>query len=319
MPDPASKESSPSPQPSRRRWLQFSLRTLLGYLFFVPVGLAWYVRARHKSLKQWEAVRALQAAGGQLTVMYDEELPEEEEILPAPGWQQLLGIDLPQDSTFLHWERGTFTEEHAKHLDELPQLIMIAIETDASPEIVPYLVRLPKLQSLVISRSKFTDESIEQLAHSPRLNYVILTSSLVTDQGLEHLKNCTRLRTLSITSPLVTDAALAPLAQCQSLKSLCLTSNRITDAGMASLDNFHNLNSLTIVSSTITDAGIAQLQIPPALPFLGFTNSQITDAGLEYFTGAKQLQYLLLMQSKITPAGIATLKQALPNLEIIGP
>jgi len=52
-----------SPKP-RRRWLQFSLRTLIVLMLVLGAGLGWFAREVQKARAQREAATAIEKLGG---------------------------------------------------------------------------------------------------------------------------------------------------------------------------------------------------------------------------------------------------------------
>ena len=89
-----------SPVLSRRRWLQFSLRTLMVVTIVIGLGLGWFASRLEKARRQADAVAGLRRAGA--NVFYEHELAErhretnadgtwnpdwrEEIEPPGPGW-----------------------------------------------------------------------------------------------------------------------------------------------------------------------------------------------------------------------------------------
>ena len=79
----------------RRRWYQFTLRTLLIVMTLASVGLSWFAVKLQQARRQRAAVEAIEKAGG--WVEYDYELrtrPPSDADPPGPAWlRNLLGID----------------------------------------------------------------------------------------------------------------------------------------------------------------------------------------------------------------------------------
>ncbi|MFO0882766.1 MAG: hypothetical protein U0894_01020 [Pirellulales bacterium] len=55
----AQVESANKSAPPRRRWFQFSLRTLLLAMLVFGCGLGWLANKRMKSQRAWEPIRAI--------------------------------------------------------------------------------------------------------------------------------------------------------------------------------------------------------------------------------------------------------------------
>src|SRR5438132_11970797 len=76
-------ETADAPKPNRR-WLQFSLRSLLIFTLICAVASAWLVRKRDQKRKERDAVAALIKLGG--TVWYDYQAGNPKATPPGPGW-----------------------------------------------------------------------------------------------------------------------------------------------------------------------------------------------------------------------------------------
>ena len=86
-----------NPQP-RRRWFQYSLRTLLLFMLLVSIGMSWVAVRIQRARRQREAVEAIQKLGG--LVRYDYQVQQSGNPLPGagppgPAWlRNLLGEDI---------------------------------------------------------------------------------------------------------------------------------------------------------------------------------------------------------------------------------
>ena len=77
---------------AKRRWFQFSLRSLLIAMLVFSVGLGFYLPARRKAQEQWRAVREFREAGGLLVLERYRPVTNDFE---APFWKRWLGINCP--------------------------------------------------------------------------------------------------------------------------------------------------------------------------------------------------------------------------------
>jgi hypothetical protein len=85
-----------TPKP-KRRWYQFSQRTLLVLVLLVSIGLSWLGIKMNQARRQREVVKAILEAGG--AVYYDYEYKQSgNPEPPAPAWlRKLFGDDLFRD------------------------------------------------------------------------------------------------------------------------------------------------------------------------------------------------------------------------------
>jgi len=114
----------------------------------------------------------------------------------------------------------------------------------------------------------------------------------------------------------VLDKALGSLKDVLGLVELNLGGTKIKDADLANLKGLINLNRLHLENTAITDAGLVHLRGLVKLEYLNLYNTPVTDAGLKHLEGMSKLKNLYLWQTKTTEAGVATLKKALPQVDI---
>jgi hypothetical protein len=183
-------------QPSRprRRWLRFSLRTLLLVVTLVAVALSVWV---NQAERQRRAVAAIRAAGGWVKYDYErrplvtgtavgfsvQSTPQSsfDGELPGPDWLcRLLGVDYFADVTW------------ALRFDEIDVAILCALT------------------------------SLERLD---------LSGTQVSDAGLAHLSGLTSLQVLNLDGTQVSDAGCVRLSGLTSLQELSLYDTQATDAG----------------------------------------------------------------------------------------
>ena len=144
----------------KRRWFQFSLRTLLVLVAVVAVWLALLVNA---ATKQREAVAAIEALGGHVFYEHESNSPAE-----------LLGPE---------WLRELVGEEY------FVTIIVVGLNstkvTDAGLE---HLKGLTSLQRLYLDRTNVTDAGLEHLKGLTSLQMLYLSGSHVTDEGVKKLQ-----------------------------------------------------------------------------------------------------------------------------------
>lgn len=178
------------PTKPKRRWFQYSLRTLLIVMTIIAVGLGWW---SHKARQQREAVAALEKAGG--LAVYDF---QERQLDKPPYWPRwligILGIDYFADVTA------------AGSTEIFPALAM----TNAALE---PLGALPRLRALNLDTTQISDEGMQHLKRFHALEWLNLNSTQVTDAGLEQLKDLRGLKELNLTQTRVTDAGVKRLKQ----------------------------------------------------------------------------------------------------------
>ena len=154
----------------KRRWYQYSLRTLLVFVTLFALACSWLAVKLQQAKRQREAVEAIRMLGGR--VAYDYELDAYGDIIPGeppgPAWlRQILGDDLFCTVVF------------AKPTNDASMLI---------------LNDLSGIRRLELRRSQVTDAGLECLKSLPKLQMLDLRGGKVTDAGLEHLMGLVQLR-----------------------------------------------------------------------------------------------------------------------------
>jgi hypothetical protein len=149
----------------KRRWAQFSLKSLLIVTAAIGIGLG-FLSYRHEA--QQRDIRAIRAAGGDASVE-----------ARGPAWiRSLIG-----DKFF---ERVVGVELHGSGV------------TDETLKIV---ARFPDLKGLSLIHAAITDAGMHQLQRLPRLEVLYLESVQITDAGLMHLSAVPSLIELRIATP----------------------------------------------------------------------------------------------------------------------
>jgi hypothetical protein len=115
----------------------------------------------------------------------------------------------------------------------------------------------------------------------------------------------------------ITDDALKPLGSLENLVWLNLQGTAITDDGLQHLSGLTKLTKLHLEKTGIGDAGLVHLTSLENLEYLNLYGTKVTDAGLAHLNGLKNLQKLYLWQSGVTEEGAASLRQSLPDTEIV--
>ena len=167
----------------KRRWYQFSLKTLLMAMLLLCLGPGGYVAyEQNKVRRQKEAVEAIEKLGG--VVEYGRSVSGRS-AMP----RQILG-----DDTIGMVESVDFWNPFQV--------------TDAA---LMYLARLPRLKHLHLTDTQVTDAGLKQLAGLKDLSGLTLDNTQVTDAGLVHLAGLKGLKHLNIYKTQVTDAGVAEL------------------------------------------------------------------------------------------------------------
>jgi len=236
-------------QKPRRRWLQFSLRSLFLLTLAITVAVVWPM---YRAKQQKVAVAALQKVG--CFVSY--ERPKGSSPTMTERLRSLLGEEEPRDVTQVN---GHFT-----HM------------TDAE---MAHVRGLSQLEKLALAGTKVTDDGLENIRGLTQLRILHL-SPRTTNEGVANIRGLTQLRELSLSGTLVTDAGLAHVQGLKQLRLLHLYETQLTDAALVHLKGLDRLETLYLGKTLVTDAGMVHLQGLTQLRALDVRDTQVTSAGV---------------------------------------
>jgi len=151
------------PSKPRRRWFQFSLRTILIPTTIIAVLLGWW---SHKARQQREAVAILKGTDGQ--VRYDCRLPWTGKMCNPPEWPKWLLDNVGVDY---------FTSAE-----------LLSCGTEVTDGSLEHLKGLTTLQTLSLGRTQVTDAGLKHLKGLTALQVLWLGGTHVTDAGVTQLK-----------------------------------------------------------------------------------------------------------------------------------
>ena len=284
----------------KRRWLSYSLRTML---LLVTLLCVWLGVQVNRANKQRRAVEAIEKLGG--AVMYD---CEERRYRPGgsgskppgPAWlRTLIGRD---------------------YFDTVVQVDLVDLyDEDAIDIVLQHAAKLPDIQYVGSwSRSpRISDNELVRLKGLTHLEQLAFSFDDVSDTGLAQLRGLVQLRGLWLSrNGMITDSGLKQLAELTKLEVLTLSRTKITDAGLEHLKGLSQLTALDLGDTQITDAGLEHIKNFGALRFIILKNTKVTDGGLAHLKGLRELRGLWVSGTNVTEEGMQDLKNALPNLRI---
>jgi hypothetical protein len=270
----------------KRRWVRFSLRTLLVGMTVLCVWLGFKVNTARR---QKEAVDAILKAGGEVRFDY--------QVVPDPGGNSSLRA---YDVTLLPpgpaWLRKLIGDEYFRSVFTV--VVLRPADSISTWDFEP-LAKLSGLQQLTLQFNE-SQPPIQR----PDLTVLGTLSQL---KALLLIGNCSD------------DSMLSSLNNMPQLRNLALQGERITDKGMQQIEKMIQLKVLTLQSTSISDEGFKHLQNLNNLECLRLDDAKCTDTGLQYLKGLKKLTELSLRATKVTNAGVRELQKSLPKCKIYGP
>lgn len=242
-----------------RRWLQFSLRSLLVGTVVVSVPLAFIATEVARVGRQHRAIAAIESMGGGYYFEYD--------FAGGPSYPPSRGFfrNVVSDEAFAYvkavWFNDTqITDSSLAHLHGLSELGYLDLgNTQITNAGLAHLKGLVKLDSLDVGNTQITDAGLAHLK-GLRLISLNLDNTQITDAGLLHLNGMTSLMALNLSNTQITDRGLMSLEGLTNMTWLWLDNTRITDAGLVHLDGMTGMWHLYLSNTRITDEGVAKLQ-----------------------------------------------------------
>lgn len=302
--------------PARRRWYQFSLRTLLVVMVVVSTAAGLLGIRLQRARRQGAAVVSIRRIDGSVTYaesdsafwlvrdplepwlgrdFFDSVVEAQVDLRQADTTAGQLAVwrtisDLPQLARLevdypKRYPRSRFNIGPIRRLSKLKHLKIRDAQIQGD-DLLP-LEKMPVLETLDLSHCQISDTAWRHLAAVPHLHTLRASYAFVNDSGAAQLAACRDLRHLNLTRATVTDRGAAELAKIAPLETLVLDGTRITDAGLAHLSRLENLQSLSICETSVTDQGLECLTASANMKKLEAERTNVTAAGLREFQNSR--------------------------------
>lgn len=216
--------STQRPKPNRR-WLRFSLLTLLILMTVATVAFGRWVHSRRQQAQ--ENRDSVAATAGAI-----EEVVAEIEKL-----------------------NGKVYSEYVKRREQT-WLERLFDDPGGAENAISAL----RVKSVDLSFTQVTDTDLEHLKGLKSLQVLDLEGTQISSAGLEHVKVLTELRVLKLSGPNFTDEGLEHLKPLTHLEVLWLRDTKITDAGLKHLRGRQKLIELWLSNTNVSDEGVKKLQ-----------------------------------------------------------
>ena len=352
--DTSPAEAAPAMAP-RRRWSQFSIRTLLVVMLLTGLLLG-YIGYERREAARFQALYAELAANKDAQLV----VPES----PRPQWlRYILGDNSPEYLRSAWIDSRTFNDDDLTRLARfrfLEQIVLINTRVHGSglaafaghsrlrglrcvscpldDSAAPHIAKIRGLRELDLSMTKITGESLVHVAELVQLRQLGLAATKIEGPQLRHLTTLTNLRHLELSGTQVDDAGLAHLADLP-LDQLGLAGTRVTDAGLYELHGlplrkldlgrtgvrggsvrmFLPLQQLKVIDlqeTLLSDLGAHELAQLPRLEQLNLDRTEVSDAIIPELAKMPRLSRVTLTRTFVTRAGIQQLQTARPALVI---
>lgn len=293
-----------------RRYLRFSLRSLLVSILLIGGGLGWFIRSAEN---QRAFYLAIEKSGG-WALYQDEDAILKAVPRPSSMWPHWLANHLPFDYCHNITSVGVgsvgLSDEDFSRIGDLTQLKELYFEGTRPMTLGDANL---SVRCLLVAGPSFGDAEVQNLSPLPHAK---ILSRRITDTGLAHVKGLTGLRNLDLTECYITDAGMLHLKALTGIQGLSLESCHVTDAGLANLEGMTKLRYLILYGTQTTDAGLLHLRKLTNLQLLCLAHTRVTDQGLKKLQGIKSLKVVWLRATQVTDEGVKELRNAMPDLTI---
>jgi hypothetical protein len=291
----------------KRRWLQFSLRTL----FIVVTVLAVWLGLRvDRANRQQHAVEAIEDQGGEFYYDY-QQTPAAKSVWGTPLVQESYSSQADPPGT--KWLRQLVGERFF--------VTPVKLVIFRQPAVcLAHLRDLPHLEEVWLGDTELSDYDVANLAHLKKLRSLSIVgprSSQGGPQDFSFLSHLNELEWLQIAYCPFSDEDMAHLKHAGKLRTLHLPDHQISDDGLASLESLSNLEDLGLGGNPITDDGLIHIASLNKLIWLSLNGTHVTDEGLKCLQRLPSLRLVNLQKTRATAAGVERLQQALPRCKVV--
>jgi Leucine-rich repeat (LRR) protein len=212
-------------------------------------------------------------------------------------------------------------------LPELPYLTGLSISADDWASVhraarfrgvvnLASVRKFPRLESLVLSSVRASEDDLTPLAKLTHLKEVRMTTQPVSGLIVECLTGHPNLEEFSFERVSCTDDVLRILATCPNLKSVDASGSLITDEGLACVASVPHLERIIISGTSITETGFTSLENCKSLTLLDCWGCRLSDAMGSTLKKLTKLKTLYISDTLATTNLLNDL-QVLTNIEEI--
>jgi hypothetical protein len=245
----------------KRRWFQYSLRSLLLFMVLASVLFAWLGWNVHRARLQRQEVAWLKE---QAYVGYDFQYPS--------GFRcrsQAYGLD----------------DLDVVAVSAVPQWLLDLAGADFFHNVVHVGVR--RRYGYSKDNPNADDALLRRLHAFPNLRRLDLRHCGVTDQGLRYLPGLRHLEILNLSHTSVTDDGLPYIGKLKSLKEVDLSHNRVGGRGFHRLTPLQHLEVLCLTYTPVSDEAMKAVTALPRLWYVSVDGcTRLTPEGVAAFQRA---------------------------------
>lgn len=310
--------AGPSSPPKRpRRWLRFSLRTMLVLMVLTSLALGWLGNTLIRVRQQREIVAEIEAAGGKILYEYQLQPREFGEDLTPPGpklLRMLLGDDAFAQVAWVqscHDGESRLTNQDLERLHELPALWNLDLHgAGISDKGVDQIKRLAGLKWLSLWETRVTGQGLARLSTLDKLEYLGLSGDSVTDDTLQGVSKLSQLDTVMLGRTAVTSAGLSHIAALSNLKDLRIYQvSGVDNDGLRHVSQLRTIERFHCWGTSVSDDGLVHLRGLNRLRELWLCNMPVGDSGAQHLEGLTSLKWLSLSGTMVGDQGLVHLRR----------
>lgn len=219
--------------------------------------------------------------------------------------------------------RDVITDEAMVSISKLTNMTVLGVEdTSVSDEGLKQMKRFDYLEEFYAFRCiNITNEGVAALEDLTNLRRIRLRATSINGGCVKYLSNLPLLEILDVSETYVGDDGMAEMKRIDSLKRLNMWHTEITNEGLADLGEMTQLTWLNLDDNmAIDDAGVEKLAGLENLEFLHLGKTSITDDSVETIKKFTNLKTLDLTNCfSVSPDAVDEIKEAIPDVKIIGP
>lgn len=307
-PTVGSRSPKSPPAKSRRRWYQFSLRTLLILMLVLSIGFGGIGNRIYQAREQAAKVAALRSLG--IGVQYEVEFSNDESgrIMGVSRRRSLL------ERRIVNW----FGTDYAYKVHGVKAHGPPPASARERDDFWRLAASFPELTSLSAGPDWCDSAGLARIRGKTTIRSLTLYASRPTNEDMEVIGTLVNLQRLSFMwggkrPSLMDDRGVACLDRLQDLRDLDLGERGISNASLSHTAKHPRLISLSLCNTSITDDGLAHLASLTRLEYLNLSQTRVSDEGLRHLQSLQRLANLDLDATSVCGPGLEHL-QSLPNL-----
>lgn len=174
----------------RRRWYQYSLRTMLFVVFVLCGLLSWLRLEMNRAQDRRAAIHALGLDEGGMYYAHQHEGHTPLEPPPGPAWlRALLGDDLFQRVDWVLLNSQSLTQEQWRQLEKLSttRILYFTFAPIKDDDLVHFR-DFQALEEMHLMGARITDAGLRHFRGLAKLRYLDIWNTRITEDGLRELR-----------------------------------------------------------------------------------------------------------------------------------